>query len=151
MLGGVGNKGFAGNHAVKCWRTVWLNFEAIRIYFVVARNVPIHKMQRVFDDNRQRLSAWYTRATTNNDGGLTISVYGKEIPHLAGGWLEHEKDEIARWPRTGCYIACRLLQYGIGWGILPRTDRGEPEAVCTQYRDAGIIPRANSLRKVDRF
>ena len=61
MPGSVGNTGFAGNHAVRCCRTVSSDFEVIRLKirlnFVAARNVPKQKMQRAFGDSRQRLSA----------------------------------------------------------------------------------------------
>ena len=45
MPGSVGNTGFAGNHAVRCCRTVSSDFEVIRLKirlnFVAARNVPV--------------------------------------------------------------------------------------------------------------
>ena len=49
MAGSAGNTGFAGNHVVKCCRTVSSDFEVIRLKirlkirlnFVAARNVPV--------------------------------------------------------------------------------------------------------------
>jgi hypothetical protein len=48
MPGSVGNTGLAGNHAVRCCRTVSLDFEVIRLKirlnFVAARNVPVFSL-----------------------------------------------------------------------------------------------------------
>ena len=45
MPGGAENTGLAGNHAVRCCRTVSSDFEdirlKIRLNYVAARNVPV--------------------------------------------------------------------------------------------------------------
>lgn len=50
MPGSVGDTGLAGNHAVKCCRTVLSNFEVIRLKirlnFMAARNVPVPLAQK---------------------------------------------------------------------------------------------------------
>ena len=53
MAESAGNTGFAGNHAVRCCRTVLSNFEVIRLKiwlnFVAARNVPVFSLGNAVD------------------------------------------------------------------------------------------------------
>ena len=57
MPGSVGNTGLAGNHAVRCCRTVSSDFEVIRLKIrlnvMAARNVPVPLAQntRLTDDS----------------------------------------------------------------------------------------------------